>query len=445
MEGFDLVVLDVCPGAESPLTTTAICACDDVFVVVVPTAGGVQDAYRSTEALRRLGLRHQLRYIVNRSRPGTDLSEPMADLGGQVIGDIPDDEAVVTRRERASSRRARRIGSGGDRAPPPRAPRRQRAAFHMARLTIGAMPERRPSPRAVRRTESWFARTGASAAGWSPRCSRPAISTSTALDPARKAAAAAAFARMCHTLERPMQLLDSRAPARRRRESAPVAGPHARPRRRDATRTGRSRFATGSGIRARSSWSSQRTRRRHSTPRARRRAIASLRSASARTASMATHSADVVTDGFDGNTAITWSEYREHAAIRRQRCLAAMRCNDSPAIRSAPDGWRHCSACRPSADIAIHLEPAPLGDALGRLNRRLRDFSAHRMLEVERGALGDVHVDIGLDSATALRERLARNLGRPLHLSVIATARGALHRRGARAQRRACASDSHRR
>jgi MinD-like ATPase involved in chromosome partitioning or flagellar assembly len=95
MEGFDLVVLDVCPELN-PLTTTAICACDDVFIVVVPTAGGVQDAYRSTEALRRLGLRHQLRYIVNRSRPGTDLTEPMADLGGQLIGDIPDDEAVVT-------------------------------------------------------------------------------------------------------------------------------------------------------------------------------------------------------------------------------------------------------------------------------------------------------------------------------------------------------------
>jgi len=95
MEGFDLVVLDVCPELN-PLTTTAICACDDVFIVVVPTAGGVHDAHRSTEALRRLGLRHQLRYIVNRSRPGTDLSEPMADLGGQLIGDIPDDDAVVT-------------------------------------------------------------------------------------------------------------------------------------------------------------------------------------------------------------------------------------------------------------------------------------------------------------------------------------------------------------
>ena len=95
MEGFDLIVLDVAPEL-SPLTTTALSACDDVFVVVVPTAGGVQDAYRSTEALRRLGLRHQLRYIVNRSRPGTDLTEPMADLGGQLIGDIPDDESVVT-------------------------------------------------------------------------------------------------------------------------------------------------------------------------------------------------------------------------------------------------------------------------------------------------------------------------------------------------------------
>ncbi len=95
MDAFDLVILDVSPEL-SPLNTAALCACDDVFVVVVPTAGGVQDAYRSTEALRRLGLRQQLRYIVNRSSTGTDLTEPMADLGGQVIADIPDDSAVVS-------------------------------------------------------------------------------------------------------------------------------------------------------------------------------------------------------------------------------------------------------------------------------------------------------------------------------------------------------------
>jgi MinD superfamily P-loop ATPase len=95
MDGFDLVVLDVSPEL-SPVNTAAVCACDDVFVVVVPTAGGVQDAYRSTEALRRLGLRQQLRYVINRSTSGTDLSEPMADLGGQVVADIPDDHAVVS-------------------------------------------------------------------------------------------------------------------------------------------------------------------------------------------------------------------------------------------------------------------------------------------------------------------------------------------------------------
>jgi MinD-like ATPase involved in chromosome partitioning or flagellar assembly len=95
MDGFDLVVLDVSPEL-SPVNTAAICACDDVFVVVVPTAGGVQDAYRSTEALRRLGLRQQLRYIVNRSTTGTDLTEPMADLGGQLVAEIPEDRAVVS-------------------------------------------------------------------------------------------------------------------------------------------------------------------------------------------------------------------------------------------------------------------------------------------------------------------------------------------------------------
>ncbi|MBV8196278.1 MAG: DUF87 domain-containing protein, partial [Candidatus Dormibacteraeota bacterium] len=75
-------------------------------------------------------------------------------------------------------------------------------------------------------------------------------------------------------------------------------------------------------------------------------------------------------------------------------------------------------------DIAIHLAPAALGPALNTLGRRLRDFSAHRLLESERGAVGDVHVDIALDSAHALRGRLARNLGRPLHLSITAVARG---------------------
>jgi hypothetical protein len=131
-----------------------------------------------------------------------------------------------------------------------------------------------------------------------------------------------------------------------------------------------------------------------------------------------------LTEDFGGSTAIRWCAYREHAVcgdhVIRGHALQRL-----PGHPVGPGWLAPLLGVQAEADIAIHLEPALLGDALGRLNRRLRDFSAHRMLEDERGALGDVHVDIGLDSATALRERLARNLGRPLHLSVVATARGA--------------------
>jgi Helicase HerA, central domain len=242
------------------------------------------------------------------------------------------------------------------------------------------------------------------------------------LDPARKAAAAAAFARMCHTLERPMQLL-----IRVRRltdtEATAVTGPHAR---------------LDSAMRQ--YWTDQvsdgelHTRQvfvilSAPTPGA-------LDSAYAQACDrlnalgVSAHRlegealAAAMTDGVDRNSPAAWSEFREHAlygdCVVRGHALQRL-----PGHPVGPGWLAPLLSVQAEADIAIHLEPAPLGDALGRLNRRLRDFSSHRMLEVERGALGDVHVDIGLDSATALRERLARNIGRPLHLSVIATARGA--------------------
>jgi hypothetical protein len=241
------------------------------------------------------------------------------------------------------------------------------------------------------------------------------------LDPARKAAAAAAFARMRQTLERPMQLL-----VRVRRltatETPPMTGPHAR-------------LDTA----MRQYWTDQvgdgdlHTRQvfvilSAPTPGA-------LDSACAQTCDRLTalgvsaHRlegeglAAAMTDGLEYNQALTWSEFREHAVygdcVVRRHALQRL-----PGHPVGPGWLAPLLSVQVEADIAIHLEPAPLGDALGRLNRRLRDFWSHRMLEIERGALGDVHVDIGLDSATALRDRLARNIGRPLHLSVIATARG---------------------
>jgi hypothetical protein len=242
------------------------------------------------------------------------------------------------------------------------------------------------------------------------------------LDPARKAAAAAAFARICHTLERPMQLLIRVRPLADP-ESAPGTGPHTRlddamqrywaDRVRDGGRHTRTVFVilstqTPAALDTSCTLTSDR--------------LAALGVSTHRLNGEAL--TDVMTDGFDGNIAINWSEYREHA-VYGDTLVCGHALQRLPGHPVGPGWLAPLLSVQAETDIAIHLEPAPLGDALGRLNRRLRDFSAHRMIEVERGALGDVHVDIGLDSATALRERLARNVGRPLHLSVIATARGA--------------------
>jgi MinD-like ATPase involved in chromosome partitioning or flagellar assembly len=88
--GCDTIVLDVA-GDLSALTQWALQSAHDIFVVVTPTAGGVHDAYRSTEALRRLGLRRRLRYVVNRAGGSPTLDEAMLDLGGAVVAEIPDD------------------------------------------------------------------------------------------------------------------------------------------------------------------------------------------------------------------------------------------------------------------------------------------------------------------------------------------------------------------
>jgi hypothetical protein len=243
-----------------------------------------------------------------------------------------------------------------------------------------------------------------------------------ALDPARKAAAAASFARMCHTLQTPMQLL-----VRVRLLSAPV-GP------------------SGEGAHAQldaamhQHWTEQvRDANRHTrqvlvalsapTPAA---LDAACAHATDRLAAIGVTAVRLdgdalfatITDGFDASCG--WYEHPKYAGIGDvvARGHALRRLPGHP----VGAGWlAPLLSVQTECDIAVHMTPASLGEALGRLSRRLRDFSAHRMLEVERGALGDVHVDIGVDSATALRERLARNQGRPLHLSVIATVRGDSH------------------
>jgi hypothetical protein len=241
-----------------------------------------------------------------------------------------------------------------------------------------------------------------------------------ALDPARKAATAAAFARMCHTLEHPMQLLVRIRPLGP--PQAATAPPHpgldAAMHRywTDQIRDGKRHVRRVYVALRQPTPDALDVPCAHTTER-----LSALGVGTTRLEGEALRAA--VTDGFDGNTSRQWYEHPQYLSM----CDVLIR---GHALRRLPGhaveaGWlAPLLSVQAECDIAIHLAPAPLGDALGRLNRRLRDFSAHRMLEMERGALADVHVDIGLDAATALRERLARNLGRPLHLSVVATARG---------------------
>jgi len=92
-DGAQFIVIDV-SGDVDAVTTWVLSAAHDVFVVLTPTASGVQDAYRTTAALRRLGLAHKLRYVVNRARGNVDLDEVMGDLGGRICAVIPYDPAV---------------------------------------------------------------------------------------------------------------------------------------------------------------------------------------------------------------------------------------------------------------------------------------------------------------------------------------------------------------
>lgn len=92
-DGCHFIVFDV--GSDlGAVSTWVLSQVHDIYVVITPTGSGLQDAYRTTEALRRLGLGHKLRYVVNRARGSVDVSEVMDDLNGRVVASIPYDHRL---------------------------------------------------------------------------------------------------------------------------------------------------------------------------------------------------------------------------------------------------------------------------------------------------------------------------------------------------------------
>jgi len=141
--GCDTVVLDVA-GDLSALTRWALESAHDIFVTLTPTAGGVHDAYRATEALRRLGLRHRIRYVVNRSRGQPAFAEAMLDLDGCVVAEIPDDPELERAEE--THRLVARESSG-----PTAAALRALAATVDARFMATRRPAARSATGRIRR------------------------------------------------------------------------------------------------------------------------------------------------------------------------------------------------------------------------------------------------------------------------------------------------------
>ena len=91
--GASLVIVDIDPDLGD-LALEVLRRAHRVHVTVTGSACGLLDAYRSTAALRRLGIR-QLDYVVNRCVGPVDVGEAMQDLGGILLAEIPHDPAVV--------------------------------------------------------------------------------------------------------------------------------------------------------------------------------------------------------------------------------------------------------------------------------------------------------------------------------------------------------------
>jgi hypothetical protein len=88
-------------------------------------------------------------------------------------------------------------------------------------------------------------------------------------------------------------------------------------------------------------------------------------------------------------------------------------------------GWLHTVlSAAAEFDLAIHLVPVDVAAAHRAVERRMRNLTADRLLEIDRGRIGDAAVDVGLEAAGALRDRLVRNEVRPLRLSIVIAVRG---------------------
>ncbi len=120
---------------------------------------------------------------------------------------------------------------------------------------------------------------------------------------------------------------------------------------------------------------------------------------------------------------VAWADQARQAWVGDRLARAALL--DHLPGGSVDTGWLAALVRAPvECDIALHLMPTSSRVATALLGRRMRHLGAHQLLEREQGLVPDAQVETGLEAAQRLRDRLARNAGRPLRLWLTAVAFG---------------------
>ncbi|HYM50679.1 MAG TPA: AAA family ATPase [Candidatus Limnocylindrales bacterium] len=117
---------------------------DRIICVVTPMASAIQDLYRTVEVLRRLGHGPKLAYVANRVAERWDASEPMGDLGGHLVTQVPYDPGFEASENRHEPYVLQRKGTAHD------------AVLELATFIYPALQ----SPGLAHATSRWLPRLG---------------------------------------------------------------------------------------------------------------------------------------------------------------------------------------------------------------------------------------------------------------------------------------------
>lgn len=78
---------------------------------------------------------------------------------------------------------------------------------------------------------------------------------------------------------------------------------------------------------------------------------------------------------------------------------------------------------RAECDVSLHITPIGVAAAMSAISRRLRTLRADQLVELDRESYGDAGLEAGVANALDLRGRLARNEGRAARIALVAVAR----------------------